>query len=426
MQEDTLTRLRPRLILGAASLITAATCTFTILGSAYAGPLAIQANNQPPSARFYNHPEGTIDLHQRDLGFCAKFAKSQLSGQIDTPEFVTNEERATASRAYGLIPNMLDILSVSGRKDNAGQALLDDCMVSLGWRSFEIAGQNQATFEALFASMPEEGKANYLFGKTPPSGQLLRGWRNSFWLGTEAGGSIKPGIRSASSRIDMSYVEGRKLSTLARVPMGAAEAIVVFQASQADGLRGNRALAFQTVNLETGLFAPAANPGVPDRFNPSGRGGFGIGTNPRNQSSNPNRQALIVPAGTYALSDITSNENQVPCFGTVGFNIQPGEVLVLGSFTFGPGATPQAFERQIPTSLRHDTMSDEAIGLTLAGYPGLILRAKPVDWLQDIRIPCFAWVPGFKPSYNWRLRWPESPAKQPITSPQASQVKATN
>ncbi len=426
MQEDILTRLKPGRVLGAASLMTAATCIFTILGRAQAGPLAIQAADKPPNARFYNHPEGTIDLHQRDLGFCAKFAQSQISGQIDTPEFVTDEEKASASRAYGLIPNMLDILSVSGRKDNAGQALLDDCMVSLGWRSFEIAGQNQATFEALFASMSEVGKANYLFGENPPSGQLLRGWRNSFWLGTEAGVSIKPGIRSASPRIDMSYIEGRKLNTLARVPMGAAEAIVVFQAAQADGLRGNRALAFQTVNLETGLFAPAANPGVPDRFNPSGRGGFGIGTNPRNQSNNPNRQAMVVPAGTYALSDITSNENQVPCFGTVGFTIQPGEVLVLGSFTFGPGATPYAFERQIPTSLRYDTMPDEAIGLTLAGHPDYLLRAKPVAWLQDIRIPCFAWVPGFKPSYNWRLRWPESPPKHPITSPEALQVKATN
>ncbi|MGH6965567.1 MAG: hypothetical protein ACREE0_13880 [Phenylobacterium sp.] len=294
---------------------------------AAAGPLG---GNLNPSAMawFYNRPGVTPAVLADDQRACAVFAQ-YVAGSLYS-------ELPDGTGFGGLIGVLLE----GGLNAGPRAGYLDDCMISNGYRRFNIAETKLAAFAERFNAMTPAIQAEFVGAESPPEGVLARQWVNVYWWPAQGEAALAPTSRRSAPRgvrsttfdrpkrlIIDPVVEGTTLAP------GPAEAVVAVT------LRSNTPkpalLHFMRDLEETG--APDLLPVKSDTQWPTIQVKASAG---KTGAETVTRRVFVVPAGTYSLASVGTGGfegSTLFCLGTLAFRVEPGDVVDLGEFTVQPG-----------------------------------------------------------------------------------------
>lgn len=334
-------------------------------------------------AWFYNRVGTSVDEMLGDLRLCQEFgARIRLGPAISRP---------TAGLGHDAVASLI----VASRSRDRVHNFADDCMVTRGYRRFDVVERGQAEFQAQFASMDADAQNALISAETPPAGTLARSWDNSHWLGEETdstglvllpppqvvdyfyGATIRPVTRTRPIRIDASAVA-----------IGA--------------VRGDVQLVLLRIVPQTGEAAP-----VPGARSLPAADAFSLTARRRGGADGADIQVFEIPAGTYALAYLaTPSGLEHLCLRTVAFTVDVGDVVHLGKFTFDHGNARSA--------LRIDRGDLEQGRARLAAWPEIAARLDDAGWRNGAVAPCSAWIPHMRPPLFYGLDMPgASPLERP-------------
>jgi hypothetical protein len=342
-----------------------------------AGPLG-GSLNPDQMAWFYNRPGVTPDVLAEDRRVCAVFAQ-YVSGLL----YSGLPDGAGFGGPAGAF-----LESVFNTGPRAGYA--DDCLVANGYRRFDVPGTKLAAFTERFNSMSPAKQAEFTAAESPPEGVLAQQWVNVYWQPAEGEAPPAPASRRSVARgVESETIDRPKRLIIGPVAAGGiiapgpAEAVVTMT------LRSNTAkpafLHFMRDVEETG--APDTLAVKNDKQWPviEAKAGKAVaGTAPR--------FVFVVPAGSYSLGLAGAGGYESAtlfCFGTIAFQVRPGEVLDLGAFTVQPGA--QSVHPLAPAPrlrLRIDRPPIEAAQAAVASSHDLAGKMKAALFRNDFPHQC--------------------------------------
>lgn len=293
--------------------IIALALAFTAPSFVLAGPLAGGALDSDDAAWFYNRPGATLEQVGADQAECRSFGGRMMGSTTPFQD-----------RQYGLVGMIVGDIAAAGPT----VAYADDCMMSKGYRRYNLPGMRMTTFMEQLRRLPLPTQRLYAGGETPPEGTLARVWVNDYWLGDE-GASLRNSrsVTPVAPPVETFNSLGRPHRI--RATEGAPSAP-----------SGDNALVLVTVHGPTGramanfeLMNPVSGLGV--RVPVGGRERW-----PSFEASTDNDQrtaqlAFVIPAGVYALSQARTGRYDFTdfCLGTIAFEARAGEVIDLGEIT---------------------------------------------------------------------------------------------
>jgi hypothetical protein len=135
-----------------------------VASPAAAGPLTASVLDSDDLAWFYNRPAVTVAEIGADQNACRGFAAMMLGAGAPQPG------------PYGLAGDVMGAIASAG----LNVAYVDDCMMSKGYRRFDIAGTRLRDFQTRFQALPAEQQLAYFSAEAPPEGVLARHWSNTY------------------------------------------------------------------------------------------------------------------------------------------------------------------------------------------------------------------------------------------------------
>lgn len=283
-----------------------------------AGPLASGGLDSDDAAWFYNRPGATLAQMNADHGECRVFGGRMMGSTRTAP-----------NPQYGLVGDIIGAIAAAG----PAAALADDCMMSKGYRRYDVPNTRLRDFLRRYAQLPVETQALYAGAETPPEGILTRVWANDYWL-AEDGAPLRADARSFTPVApDVAtfnqWGQPRRIRPAAGAPAAPAggDAIVFLT------LRGPSSRAFVMFDRRdpvTGL-GSRAPVGGRERWP-----GFEASTEAEGSVA---QLAFVIPAGVYALANVRTGRYDFTgfCLGTIAFEARAGEVIDLGEITVVPG-----------------------------------------------------------------------------------------
>ena len=280
-------------------------------GTAAAGPIDTATFSTGQFAWFYNRPGVAVADMEADLEACGQFGTRLAS------RFISVSTGAVASMAEDWAADYLAVMYV------------DECMMSLGYRRFNIRDESPPSFRRRFQEMPPEMQSPYIGAETPPEGELARRWVNSYWLpaeGEQTGSDTRRFMprapRASALRSKARFVRSRAIS--GPLTLNPGEAVVVMSLRSPSGVGAY--VQFERQDPETGeaglLYVDnrARWPGFEARV-------------PFSQT-HASRFAFIVPEGVYVLGQVQVGSEGATsfCLGTAAFQVQAGDVVDLGDY----------------------------------------------------------------------------------------------
>jgi hypothetical protein len=286
-------------------------------GSAHSGPLTASVLDSDDLAWFYNRPGATVEEVAAAHNQCRGFGGMMVGST------------ATQPGPYGLAGDVIGAIASAG----LAVAYVDDCMMSRGYRRFDIASTRLRDFQQRFAQLSPAQQAEYAGAETPPEGALARRWANTYWLpaaANDAPASVEPRNftpRAVTVEVFNRWGQPRWIDPMEAATPGANEAVVVLRLRSSGG-RARLGFDRRTPNGE------AAYVEVNGR-----QRWVGIEPQMRSDTAEPQAFAFVVPPGTYSLGYFGTTRYDVStfCYGTIAFNVGAGEVLDLGDFTIEHG-----------------------------------------------------------------------------------------
>ena len=286
-----------------------------VVTPAAAGPLTASVLDSDDLAWFYNRPGVTVEEIGADQNACRGFAAMMLGAGAPSPG------------PYGLAGDVIGAIASAG----LSVAYVDDCMMSKGYRRFDIADTRLRDFQTRFQALPAEQQLAYFSAETPPEGVLARRWSNTYWLPREGDAAIQ-GARNflprAMTRDEFNRVSqpGWVRPAEANATPAAGEVLLVFTLRSSGG------------NARFGL----------DRRTPDGEQAFTgrpnranwPGIEPRiEDAQGPQAFVFAVPAGIYSLlyASTTRYNATTFCYGTIAIEAAAGQVIDLGDITIERG-----------------------------------------------------------------------------------------
>lgn len=333
-------------------------------GAASAGPLSPDGE-QDAGPSFYNRPGASQPDVELDLASCLEFAGQAYAG--------------TSGPGLGILGAALAALSTVGPMGS----LIDDCMISRGYRRFTVNDRNNEAFDERFSAMTPADR-NALFGsETPPEGELRRQWQNSFWLDEPASAELQ------ARRFETPIVARRQFRPLPGVSLNAhvraQEGAITLQDGEALVLVSVRSVgAARAARVE---FAPVQS------LNPSAQAGPrpGPGIEVEADRSGPTTLfAYVIPAGAYALNRAGLGVRRPTefCFGTAGFEAEPGDVLYLGDVLIQVATRSLPNAPAAPFAIRVSNEGLETARARLSDTPELAQQLRPVRYVNGVQSPC--------------------------------------
>jgi hypothetical protein len=285
---------------------------------ASAGPLEPSVLDSDDVAWFYNRPGGTLEEIATAQNECRGFG-AQMMG-TNSPAY---------GEGYGLAGQFIGAIAAAGPI----VANTDDCMMSRGYRRFDVAGTRLRDFQTRFAALPGEQQALYAGAETPPEGVLGRQWVNTYWLlapgdAPAAAHAITP--RATDVPTFNRWGQPRQLRAVAAgapITLGAGEAVVFVTARAPSGSGAHVMFDRREANGDAAFTTVGG-----------GRRWPGFEVRAQDDSVEAARLAFIVPEGVYALSNVRTGRYDFTtmCLGTVAFQIGACEAVDLGDFTMEP------------------------------------------------------------------------------------------
>ena len=298
--------------------------------AAYANAESAYPLDSDDMAWFYNRPSATPEIVAADHARCISFGRRHWGRE---------QEGTVQPGPYGLVGDVMGAIAAAGPI----VATIDDCMISEGYRRFDVFGLPLRDFQERLLALPAQERAAYAGADSPPEGTLARQWANTYWLTTGDEAPQGPEPRRITPRVASVASANRWWgSAPLRLRTISGDALPV---PMADG----EAVAFLTLNSSTDTQVEVAfervAPGTGDLASISYRGGnrwpaFQAQTT---HDSGRNEFVFVIPAGTYALARIRRGRQGMGfCLGTIAFNVAPGDVVDLGHFTVEQGASVSA------------------------------------------------------------------------------------
>lgn len=286
-----------------------------VAAPAAAGPLGASVLDSDDLAWFYNRPGVTAEEIGADQHACRGFAAVMLGGEAPQPG------------PYGLAGSVIGAIASAG----LNVAYVDDCMMSQGYRRFDIADTRLRDFSARFQTLPAEQQLAYFSAETPPEGVLARHWSNTYWLpgrGDAAISAPRSFLPRAMTRDEFNRVS--QPGWIRPAAQGAAhaadQALIVFTLRSSGG---EARFGMERRTPDGGQ----AFTGRPNRANFPG-------IEPRIQdAAGPQAFVFAVPPGVWALSYASTTRYNATtfCYGTIAVEAAAGHVIDLGDITIEAG-----------------------------------------------------------------------------------------
>lgn len=368
-------------------------CAVIAPSASMAGPITASVLDSDDTAWFYNRPGAGVDGVNADHVECIGFGARMMGGD--------GEYRPSQ---YGLTGEILGAIASAGLV----VAATDECMMSKGYRRFDLPGVRSRDFRERLAAMPPEQQQAYLGGETPPEGALARVWVNDYWLAGD-------GLRAPERRYTPSASTVQQYNQ-----WGLPRQIDAVEDFAAIAPTGNQAVVLLTMRAPRSrayVLFDRRDPvtGQPSRRTVDGRErfpGFEAETEAREGSPDPVRVAFVIPAGTYslAMARSTRHDGTTFCLGTIAFDIGAGEAVDLGEITLEPGdqvIDPLSAPPQV--RLRIDQPAVDAARANALNAAVFIDRLRPAAYANNFPRNCqlFARIYG--------LDMPGAPAWAPPT-----------
>jgi hypothetical protein len=300
-----------------AALCVLASCLSV---TAQAGPIKPSVLDSDDRAWFYNRVGVSSDESRRDRQECEVFGGMMVGST------------ATVPGPYGLVGDVIAAIASAGLK----VAYVDDCMMSKGYRRFDLVGTRLRAFADRTAALPPEKLEAYFSADVPPEGVLGRHWSNSYWVAKAGEPPELSPRRFTPKAITVQTANDWKQPNWAKpvqagAPLVAAgdQAILLIRLASSGG---NARLGFDRRTAE-GDAAFVQNgghrqwPGIEPVIK---------------TATKPQTFAFAVPSGIYSLAyfGISRKDYSTFCYGTLAFEAGPGQVIDLGDFTIEPGGMP--------------------------------------------------------------------------------------
>lgn len=345
---------------------------------AFAGPIFPRDLDPDHMAWFYNRPGATPEQIASDSSECAQFGE-RLFGPP-----VVNESR----RMTGIVPGIMLAIVTSGPI----VAYTDDCMMSKGYRRFNVTGTTLRPFNERAGAMSGEMRAQFAGAETPPEGVLARQWANTYWIpaGAEAP-TRQPLLERAHRSVAPQFMtRGAKLFVDA-LEDGAApspgrnDAVIV--------------MTFRSVGRDEGKVYLARDQlanGGPDPVRVGNRDLWPtivaeVGRR-SGDVSGAVRLVFVAPAGTYALSAVGQGyyiRSTFFCYETIAFTVRAGDVIHLGAYTVETEPTAEHPLAPAPRQrLRIDQRAIETARADLAQSPELAARMTLAHYVNGFPHNC--------------------------------------
>lgn len=351
-------------------------------GSAVGRPLDV--GSPRPGASFYNRPSASLEDLDQDLRRCRGFA-SDMYSRDDHP--------IAPPTVRGALQQMIVQLQ-------SWSPYQDECMISMGYRRFDIAGETRAAFAERFSRLSTEAQAHLVGDATPAQGVLAREWENSILMPAERAaspGPPRPNILPAASGPIGNEYRPRTIiqpSPIGPINLGEGEAAIVVSLRRIVERGGDLNRATPT-GLTAIMFGLADAEGASSRrvFSAMLRGEDLPGAE-ADRELPASMFLFVVPSGTYHLqSEWVGWPAQTVqfCLGTIAFTVRPGEVVDLGVFTARPGGDrrPPSLHMAPPDLLlRLDAADLGDDRRRLAASPQLAAALTSADWKNHYIAGC--------------------------------------
>jgi hypothetical protein len=342
---------------------------------AAAGPINPREIDPDDMAWFYNRPGASPEQVFSDASECEQFGR-RLFGAPTT-------DRSAAMT--GVVPQIMLAIVVSGPV----VAYTDDCMMSKGYRRFNVAGGTLRAFNDRVAAMSLEAQAQLAGAETPPEGVLARQWVNTYWIPAN-GEEQAASARERTHRSVAPQFMGREaklfidaLEDGAAISPGPSDAVFVMTF---------RAAGPGKVYLARDQFAT----GDPDVVALGRRERWPTllaeAGDRRPDASGVVQLVFVAPAGAYALSAVGQGyyiRSTFFCYETIAFTARPGEVVHLGAYTVE--TEPPSVHALAPAPrqrLRIDPLELEAARADLSQRPDLAARMTLAQYVNNFPHSC--------------------------------------
>lgn len=357
-------------------------CAISAPSASLAGPITASVLDSDDMAWFYNRPGASVEAVNADHVACIGFGAWVMGGE--------NSNRGPSQ--YGLTGDIMAAIAVAG----LAVAATDECMISKGYRRFDLPDTRLRAFRERLAAMSPEQQQAYLGGEVPPEGVLARVWVNDYWLASD-------GLRAP----DRNYTPTAS-SVQQYNEWGLPREIDAVEDFAAIAPTGNQAVVFMTMRAPRSrayVLFDRRDPvtGHPSRTMVDGRDrfpGFEAETAARAGSPDPVRVAFVIPEGTYSLAMARSTryDGTTFCLGTIAFDIRAGEAVDLGEFTLEPGdqvVDPLSPPPQV--RFRIDQPAVDGARASTLGATAFADRLRPAAYVNNFPRNCqlFARIYGF-------------------------------
>ncbi|UPT64107.1 MAG: hypothetical protein M0D54_06070 [Hyphomonadaceae bacterium JAD_PAG50586_4] len=361
---------------------------WAIAAPAHAGPLTASVLDSDDLAWFYNRPGASVEEVASAHNQCRGFGAMMVGGT------------ATQPGPYGLAGDVIGAIASAG----LAVAYVDDCMMSRGYRRFDIADTRLRDFQQRFSQLSLDQQAAYAGAETPPEGALARRWANTYWLASasDAPASTEPRNftpHAVTVEVFNRWAQPRWIDAAQSIATpGANEAIVVLRLRSSAG-RARLGFDRRTENGEAAFLEI------------NGRQRWvGIEPQMRSDAAEPQTISFVIPPGTYSLGYFGTTRYDVStfCYGTIAFNAAAGEVIDLGDFTIEHGG--EAVDPLAPAPSARMRIDQPAITPERASALGLSAQyLSPATYTNNFPRMCQL----FSRAYGFELPGAANWARQP-------------
>lgn len=368
--------MRTGAVVKAAIVAAGSLFAFTMVASAQ--PLALNALDADEKAWFYNRAGVSISELEFDLGRCAQFTRQA--------------SRDDAERNSGGVNNgLLNSILTAGHSN----VYVDTCMVSLGYRRFDIVGEPMRSFLRRRDTMSDDQRLALASAEMPPEGALSRVWDNSAWLARDGDSAIT--LRPRSVAPTSTIAIQNTVTAMQRAPNGvpSGQALVVLLLVRI--VEGGAGAHQDQVGLTNVRFARITGSGVDSAFSASvrsRRSAFSV----EDVVLAATEFYALVPPGTYYLQSVWAGlpvQTVEFCMGAPAFDVAAGEIVHLGQFTLRPGGARVSGGARLnmgPPNIRVrlDSTDLDAARARLGAFGGRLVAAQ---WRNGQAAPCMSGLP---------------------------------
>jgi hypothetical protein len=348
---------------------------------AIAGPIQeLDANH---TSWFYNRPGITVEHLNADLSSCHEFAREMLD------DFTTTSSSVIGP---GLAANIIDAGAIARQRP----ILIDDCMISLGYRRFDVQGEPFGHFEARYAAMDQESRAALAASETPPEGALARQWDNSVWMsapGEEATVQRPTVLPVATGPTGNTYRQVIRAERDLQATLDANEAIIVLSVRRI--VERGRVGHSDEIGRTDLIMGRADAEGVQSSaIVVAGTRSSRVPGSDQDQILETRDFLFVVPEGTYFLKGAWVGwpvQAVEFCLGTPAFSLGAGEVVHAGVFTLRPGGdrvSPSTVMAPPNLQLRLDAPDLDAARTRLSAAPEVAARLREANWQNGFVAGC--------------------------------------